>query len=104
MERTDLPLRRLFAVLLVLPIAVPEYVNGAGWVSLCPACTASGAAVLVMTLSHYPLVYLPAAAVLRGGDPALEEIVAQPRAGAVAHVLPGDAAPAAPRRCSAAAW
>lgn len=72
-ERSDLPLRGLFAVLLVLPITVPEYVNGAAWVSLWPGLHGYWAAVLVMTLSHYPLVYLPAAAVLRGGDPALEE-------------------------------
>ena len=72
-ERTDLPLRRTLAVLLALPIAVPEYVNGAGWVSIFPGLHGFGAAVLVMTLSHYPLVYLPAAAVLRTGDPALEE-------------------------------
>ena len=72
-ERTDLPFRRLLAVLLALPLAVPEYVNGAGWVSIFPGLHGLGAAVLVMTLSHYPLVYLPAAAVLRAGDPALEE-------------------------------
>ena len=63
----------MFAVLLVLPITVPEYVIGAAWVSLWPGMHGYWAAVLVMTLSHYPLVYLPAAAVLRGGDPALEE-------------------------------
>ena len=72
-ERTDLPLRRTLAVLLALPIAVPEYVNGVAWVSILPGLHGFGAAVLVMTLSHYPLVYLPAAAVLRTGDPALEE-------------------------------
>jgi iron(III) transport system permease protein len=72
-ERTDLPFRRTLAVLLALPIAVPEYVNGAGWVSILPGLHGFGAAVLVMTLSHYPLVYLPTAAVLRIGDPALEE-------------------------------
>ena len=40
-ERADLPFRRTLAVLLALPIAVPEYVNGAGWVSIFPAFTAS---------------------------------------------------------------
>ena len=31
-------------------------------------------AVLVMTLSLYPLVYLPVASSLRNADPALEEV------------------------------
>ena len=35
-ERTAMPLRRTLAVLLALPLAVPEYVNGFGWVSLVP--------------------------------------------------------------------
>jgi iron(III) transport system permease protein len=72
-ERADLPLRRTCAVLLALPIAVPEYINGFGWVSIVPGMHGYWAAVFVMTLSHYPLVYLPAAAALRAGDPALEE-------------------------------
>lgn len=72
-ERTDLPFRRVFAVLLALPIAVPEYVSGAGWVSLFNGLNGFGPAVLVTTLSYFPLVYLPAVAVLRGSDPVLEE-------------------------------
>jgi iron(III) transport system permease protein len=72
-ERLDIPFRRVFAVLLALPIAVPEYVNGMAWVSVVPDLHGFWAAVLVMTLSHYPLVYLPVAAVLRTGDPSLEE-------------------------------
>ena len=32
-----------------------------------------GGALLIVTLSYYPLVYLPVAAALRGLDPALEE-------------------------------
>jgi iron(III) transport system permease protein len=72
-ECTDVPFRRVLAVLLALPIAVPEYVNGFGWVSIVPGMHGFWAAVFVMTLSHYPLVYLPAAAMLRVGDPALEE-------------------------------
>jgi iron(III) transport system permease protein len=72
-ERTDVAPRGPLSVLLVLPIAVPEYVNGFGWVSLFPGVHGLWGAVLVMTLSHYPLVYLPVAAVMRRGDPALEE-------------------------------
>jgi iron(III) transport system permease protein len=72
-ERSDVPLRRTLAVLLALPIAVPEYVNAFGWVSVFPRMHGFWAAVFVMTLSHYPFVYLPVAAMLRTGDPALEE-------------------------------
>ena len=72
-ERTNMPFARTLGVLLVLPLAVPEYVNGMAWVSLFPDMHGFWAATFVMTLSHYPLVYLPVAAVLRFGDPALEE-------------------------------
>ncbi|GAA3776410.1 iron ABC transporter permease [Plantactinospora mayteni] len=72
-ERTDLPGRRVWHVLLAVPLAVPAFVNSFGWVSLSPAVEGYGGAVLVVTLSYYPLVYLPAAATLRGLDPALED-------------------------------
>ncbi|WP_329100562.1 iron ABC transporter permease [Micromonospora sp. NBC_01699] len=72
-ERTDLPGRRVWHVLLAVPLAVPAFVNSFGWVSLTPAVEGYGGAVLVVTLSYYPLVYLPAAATLRGLDPALED-------------------------------
>jgi len=73
-ERTDLPGRRVFAVLLLLPLAVPEYVAGYSWVSLSPRVRGLWGAALVMTLSLYPLVYLPVAATMRRSDPALDEV------------------------------
>ena len=72
-ERTDLPARRLWHGLLVAPLAVPAFVNGYAWVSLDRSIHGFGGARLVVTLSYYPLVYLPAVAALRGLDPALEE-------------------------------
>jgi iron(III) transport system permease protein len=72
-ERTDLPARRLWHGLLVAPLAVPAFVNGYAWVSLDRSIHGFGGAWLVVTLSYYPLVYLPAVAALRGLDPALEE-------------------------------
>ncbi len=72
-ERTDLPARRLWHGLLVAPLAVPAFVNGYAWVSLDRSINGFGGAWLVVTLSYYPLVYLPAVATLRGLDPALEE-------------------------------
>jgi iron(III) transport system permease protein len=72
-ERTDLPGRRLWHGLLVAPLAVPAFVNSYGWVSLSHEFTGYRGALLVVTLSYYPLVYLPVVASLRGLDPALEE-------------------------------
>jgi iron(III) transport system permease protein len=72
-ERTTLPGRRAWAVLVALPITVPAFVNGYAWVSLTPALENFLGAFVVVTLSYYPLVYLPVAAALRGMDPALEE-------------------------------
>src|ERR1700722_14641449 len=73
-ERTNLPGRRVWAVLIVVPLAIPDFVISFGWASLSTAVSGFRGAVLVMTLSLYPLVYLPAAASLRNADPAQEEV------------------------------
>jgi iron(III) transport system permease protein len=73
-ERTDLPGRRIVRVLLVLPLAVPEFVAGFGWVSLFPSIQGLTGATLVMTFSLYPWVYLPVVASLRQADPAADEV------------------------------
>ncbi len=73
-ERTTIPARRMWAVLLVLPLGIPDFVIGFGWVSLDHGLHGYTAAVMIMTLSLYPLVYLPAIAGLAGVDPALEEV------------------------------
>jgi iron(III) transport system permease protein len=73
-ERTDLPGRRVWAVLVVVPFAVPDFVVSFGWNSLSVWVQGFRGAVLVMTLAVYPLVYLPVAASLRGADPGQEEI------------------------------
>jgi iron(III) transport system permease protein len=72
-ERTSLPGRRTWSVLLVLPVAMPDFVVGYAWHSIAPDMVPLLAALLVMTLSTYPLVYLPVAAALRRLDPAMEE-------------------------------
>jgi iron(III) transport system permease protein len=72
-ERTTLPGKRLWHVLLTAPLAVPAFVNSFGWVSITPKVEGFGGALLIVTLSYYPLVYLPVTASLRGLDPALEE-------------------------------
>lgn len=72
-ERTDLRGRRLWHGLMVAPLAVPAFVNGYAWVSLDRDVHGFGGAFVVVTLSYYPLVYLPVVAMLRRLDPALEE-------------------------------
>ncbi len=73
-ERTDLPGRRVWAVLLVVPLAIPDFVVSFGWASLWTWVHGFRGAVLVMTLAVYPLVYLPVAASLRAADPGQEEV------------------------------
>jgi iron(III) transport system permease protein len=72
-ERTDLPGRRVWAAVLVAPLAVPAFVNSYAWASLWPQFEGLPAATTITVLSYYPFVYLPAAAALRGLDPVLEE-------------------------------
>ena len=73
-ERTDLPFRSVWRVLFVAPLAVPAFVNSYGWVSLTHDVQGYVGALLIVTLSYFPLVYLPVVAALRGLDPALEEV------------------------------
>jgi iron(III) transport system permease protein len=73
-ERTDLPGRKVFRLLLVLPLAVPEFVAGFGWLSLFPAVQGLKGATLVSIFTLYPWVYLPVAASLRNADPAGEDV------------------------------
>ncbi|MEM7125961.1 MAG: iron ABC transporter permease [Chloroflexota bacterium] len=95
-ERTDLPWRRFWRWLLVLPLAVPGYVMSVCYMFLLrrggfidrmamtylgferqefplpPLFTVGGVAV-VMSLYAFPLVYLAVAAALRVQDAALED-------------------------------
>jgi iron(III) transport system permease protein len=72
-ERTTLPFRRIWGVLIVLPAAVPDFIVGYAWHSIVPSLTGLKGAAIVMSLALYPLVYLPVAAALRRVDPSLEE-------------------------------
>ncbi len=73
-ERTDLPGRRLLAILVVIPLGVPDFVVSFGWRAVFPSIGGFWGAVLIMTLAVYPLVFLPVAASLRAADPAQEEV------------------------------
>lgn len=73
-ERTDVPGRNLWHVLAAAPLAIPAFVNSYGWSSLTPNVEGYLGALVIVTLSYFPLVYLPTAAMLRGLDPAMEEV------------------------------
>lgn len=73
-ERTDLPGRRFWRIAAALPLAVPAFVASFAWASIDVAFQGLAGAILILSLSHYPLVYLPVAAALRGMDPAYEDV------------------------------
>lgn len=72
-ERTDLPGRRLFAVLAAVPLAIPPFITSYAWISLSSSLQDFLGALIVVGSAYMPLVYLPVAAALRGMDPAIEE-------------------------------
>ncbi|EHR50062.1 ABC-type Fe3+ transport system, permease component [Saccharomonospora marina XMU15] len=72
--RSDLPGRRVAAVLLVLPLAVPSYVAAFTWIAQWRDLSGFFGAFVVLTLVSFPYVLLPVAAALRTADPALEEV------------------------------
>jgi iron(III) transport system permease protein len=85
--RTDLPLRRLFRVLLALPLVIPSFVGAFVLIAAfargglldealgldLPRVRGYWATFLTLTLLSYPYVYLPVAARLAGLPPSLEE-------------------------------
>jgi iron(III) transport system permease protein len=72
-ERTALPGRRVWAVLLIVPIVIPDFVLSWAWSSVFTSVQGYFGAALVMTLHLYPLIYLPMAAAFRAADPGQEE-------------------------------
>ena len=86
--RTDLPLRRAWAVAAALPLVIPSYIGAYAILSALgshgllqdllgveslPSITGFAGAWLVLTLFTYPFVFLPVRSSLRGLDPQLEE-------------------------------
>jgi len=79
--RTDLPGRRVWAVVLALPLVLPSYVlalallavSGPGGLLGLPDLTGFPGSLLALALATYPYVFLLATAALRRADPALEE-------------------------------
>jgi iron(III) transport system permease protein len=72
-ERTRVPGRRVWPLLLVAPLAVPLFVTSYAWATLSTSLTGFWGAAGIVTFSYYPIVFLLVAASLRVMDPALEE-------------------------------
>ena len=72
-ERTRLPARRLWALLLVAPLTVPLFVTSYAWATLGVQLQGFLGAAGIIAFSYYPIVFLLVAVSLRGLDPALEE-------------------------------
>jgi iron(III) transport system permease protein len=72
-ERTDIPAPKVWRALLVAPLAVPAFVNGYAWVSLTHAVEGYLGAVLIVSLSYFPFIYLPVTASLMRLDPEFED-------------------------------
>ena len=87
--RTDLPLRRVWALAAPLPLVYPSFIGAAAllaavapgglldsvvpWIDRLPEVEGFGGSWYVLTLFTYPYVYLPVAARLGGLNPGLEE-------------------------------
>ena len=72
--RTTLPGASVLGALLCVPLALPSYVLGYLWLADFPRVLGLPGSVIVLTISCYPYVFLPAAAALRTVDPGLEEV------------------------------
>ena len=91
-SRTDLPFRRTWTVLTMLPLVIPSYVAGflfvvalgpkgmlQGWleplgVDRLPSIFGFPGALFTLTLLSYPYILLPVRAALARMDPSLEEV------------------------------
>ena len=72
-ERTTVPGRRLWALLLVAPITMPLFVTSYAWATLGTWLQGFLGAAGIIAFSYYPIVFLLVCVALRGMDPALEE-------------------------------
>src|ERR1041384_529856 len=72
-ERTRLPGRRLWALLLVAPLTVPLFVTSYAWANLGVALQGFVGAAGIIAFSYYPIVFLLVAVALRGLDQSLED-------------------------------
>jgi len=73
-ERCDLPWRGWWRNVASLPLAVPAFVASFAWSSISSAFENMAGAIFILTISVYPLVFLPVSAALRSMDPAFEDV------------------------------
>ena len=79
--RSNLPGKKVFAVLAALPLAIPSYVAAYSWVAVIPGFSGFFAAWLLLTVGTAPLVYLSVSAALPRFDSATEEVASSLGAG-----------------------
>ncbi len=72
-ERTCVPGRRVWVLLLVAPLTVPLFVTSYAWATLSTSLQGLAGAVGVIVFSYYPIVFLLVLVSLRNLDPALED-------------------------------
>ena len=72
-ERTTLPGRRFWAVVLVAPLTIPPFVTSYAWANFGASFQGFVGAAGIVAFSYYPIVFLLVMVALRGLDPALEE-------------------------------
>lgn len=72
-ERTRLPARSVWALLVVAPLVVPLFLTSYAWANLGTWLQGFWGSTGIIAFSYYPIVFLLVAASLRVMDPALEE-------------------------------
>jgi iron(III) transport system permease protein len=73
-SRTNIPLGRMWWVLVALPLAIPSYVAAYAWIAQFPGMRGFWAAAFLLALVSSPYVVIPVAASMRSVDPAMEEV------------------------------
>jgi iron(III) transport system permease protein len=79
--RSNIPGRKIFAVLAALPLAIPSYVAAYAWIAVIPGFSGFFAAWLLLTIGTAPLVYLAVSAALARFDSSTEEVASSLGAG-----------------------
>jgi len=73
LERTDLPLRRLWGAALLVPAIIPPYINAIGWLSTFRGVGGAAWCVAIMGLSYFPIILIFTRAGLRAIGSDVEE-------------------------------
>ena len=85
--RSDLRGRRIWRIVLALPLAIPSYLAAFAWISWAPSLAGFWGAFLVLTAVSYPYVYLPLTAAFGRLDQSLDEIATIHGKGSVTRLV-----------------